>query len=240
MSTTLPAEISTAGESAVRVTGRTGDRERDWRLVHQLARHFTCSEVTGFVVAIPTYESVLLEFDAALTGHEEIIARIAETVPALDLDAPLHEDPRHFRVPVLYGGEGGPDLERVAEITGLSAEEVIAAHCAPTYTVRCLGAPGGSPMLDGPSLPVAIPRLASPRTHVPQGAVSLAGRQATITPAAAPGGWCVIGRTPLTVLDLDAEPLVPYRPGDTLRFEPASTREVERLAGARMTPEEQR
>ena len=234
------ALISTAGEAAVRVTGRTGDRERDWRLVHRLARLFTGSEIPGFTVAIPTYESVLVEFDAAVTGHEEIVARIEEALPGLDLDAPLHEHPRHFRVPVLYGGEGGPDLDRVAELTGMTPDDVVAAHSAPTYTVRCLGAPGGSPMLDGPDLSVPIPRLASPRTHVPRGAVSLAGRQATITPAAAPGGWCVIGWTPLTVLDLDAEPLVPYRPGDTLEFAPASADDVERLRGTRMTPEEAR
>ena len=231
------ATILPTGESALRVTGTTGDREADWRVVHALARRVTSAAVDGVLSAIPTYESVLVEFDAMTTGHGAMTAVLEALLAEIDPAAPLAGTPRRFVVPVLYGGEGGPDLDHVAEVTGLTAEDVIAAHIAPTYVVRCLGAPGGSPMLDGPALPVPVPRLQSPRTHVPQGAVSLAGRQATITPAAAPGGWCLIGRTPYTVLDLAAEPLVPYAPGDTLRFERIDEERFHALAGRRLAPE---
>lgn len=229
------ATIQATGESAVRVTGTTGDRERDWALVHKIARAVTGRGIDGVITAIPTYESVLIEFDARVTSGSAIDAVVRALLDDLDLDAPLQENPRLFVVPVLYDGA---DLADVAALTGLTEEQVIEAHSAPTYVIRCLGAPGGSPMLDGPPLPVPVPRLKSPRTHVPQGAVSLAGRQATITPAAAPGGWALIGNTPLTVLDLTAERLVPYEPGDLLRFERIDADRFAELRGIRLAPSE--
>src|SRR5699024_2368560 len=96
------------------------------------------------------------------------------------------------------------------------------------------GAPGGSPMVYGPDLGVPVPRLTSPRASVPQGAVSLAGLQATITPTTAPGGWSVIGRTPLSLLELTGAYLVPFRTGDTLRFYPIGTEEFHRRECERM------
>ncbi|MGI6878063.1 5-oxoprolinase subunit B family protein [Microbacterium sp. gxy059] len=232
------ARIQPTGESALRVTGATGDRETDWRIAHMVARAVTTPGIEGVHTAIPTYESTLIEFDPLTTTAAAMSAIVQAVLGEIDPSQPLTRNPREFVVPVLYGGEGGPDLPDVAALTGLDEEEVVAAHLAPTYVIRCLGAPGGSPMLDGPDLPVPVPRLKSPRVHVPQGAVSLAGRQATITPAPAPGGWSLIGRTPLVVLDLDADPLVPYAPGDTLRFERIDEERFAELRGRRLEPAE--
>ncbi|GMA27212.1 5-oxoprolinase subunit B family protein [Arenivirga flava] len=231
-------EIAPCGPAALRVTGVSGDRERDWRTVHHLARGLAAEAPAGYLGSIPTYESVLVEFDALATTGARIRSVVDALLDAIDADAPLSERPRRFTVPVVYGGEHGPDLDDVARLTGLDAAEVVRLHGEPTYTVRCLGAPGGSPMLDGPAFPVPVPRLASPRTSVPVGAISVAGRQATLTPAVAPGGWCVIGRTPLRVMDLTQEPPVPYRPGDTLRFRAIDDAEFARLDGAMLRAEE--
>jgi len=228
--------VQPTGESAIRVVGSSGDREADWRVVHRIARAMTVPGIAGVHTAIPTYEAVLIEIDPERTTLAAVAAIAQAIAHEIDPDEPLLAEPREFVVPVLYGGQFGPDLTDVAATTGLSEEAVIAAHLAPTYVIRCLGAPGGSPMLDGPELPVTVPRLRSPRTHVPQGAVSLAGRQATITPTAAPGGWSLIGRTPLTVLDLDDESLVPYRPGDVLRFERIDEEQFSQLEGLRLAP----
>lgn len=230
------------GESAVRVTGRTGSSEHDWRLAHKLAAALHDRDTHVYTGALPTYESVLVEFNPIVTDLDHVFADLNETLDHLKLDEPLNQYPRHFKVPVSYGthdGEEqfGPDMRHVAELTGIGAGDIIARHCQPTYVVRCLGAPGGSPMLDGPNLGIPVPRLTSPRTKVPQGSVSLAGRQATITPAEAPGGWCVIGRTPLRILDLSNDPLVPYRPGDTLQFFPIGVDEFRAQEGRLMAPE---
>lgn len=235
---TAHIRIQATGESAIRVTGVSGDTEEDWRVVHKIARAVTVPGIDGVSCAIPTYESVLIEFDPEKTTLQAMHAIVQAVAGELDPDGPLTRSPRKFVVPVLYGGDYGPDLADIASLTGLSEEAVIAAHLAPTYVIRCLGAPGGSPMLDGPELPVPVPRLKSPRTHVPQGVVSIAGRQATITPAAAPGGWALIGRTPFTVLDLAAEPLVPYAPGDSLRFERIDEARFHELRGRRLTATE--
>ncbi len=231
---TVEIRIQETGESAIRVSGVSGDREVDWRAVHKIARAVTAPGIDGVHSAIPTYESVLIEFDVERTSLAAMHAIVQAVAGELDPHEPLTHTPRAFVVPVLYGGAHGPDLADVARLTGLSEEDVIAAHLAPTYVIRCLGAPGGSPMLDGPELPVPVPRLTSPRTHVPQGVVSLAGRQATITPAAAPGGWSLIGRTPFTMIDLSSEPLVPYAPGDTLRFERIDAERFRELEGQRL------
>src|SRR5690242_3211740 len=139
--------------------------------------------------------------------------------------------PRHFDIPVVYGGVHGPDLQRVADQQGISADEVVALHSARPLTMRCYGSPAGAPMLDGPSFPSPVPRLASPRPHVPAGSVSVAGRQAVVSSRPAPGGWCVIGQTPRQLIDLNRTPLVSYTPGDTFRFFPISPDEWSSYAG---------
>ena len=116
----------------------------------------------------------------------------------------------------------------------LSVQEIIGLHTAKSYVIRCLGAPAGSPMMDGPDFPLPVPRLKDPRLSVPAGAVAVAGRQAVIAPAAAPGGWCVIGQTPLAVLDATSEPLVPYVPGDLLRFHQIQPEEFADYAGRKL------
>jgi KipI family sensor histidine kinase inhibitor len=229
--------VAECGPAALRVSARLGDRERDWRVVHGLSRRLAERQEPGLIGSIPTYESVLVEFDPTTTTVALVAEHVNRLLDTIDPDEPLEAAPRSFVVPVLYGGPWQSDLDEVSRLSGLDQEEVIRRHLAPLYTVRCLGAPGGSPMLDGPDLTVPIPRLASPRASVPAGVVSLAGRQATIAPATAPGGWRVIGRTPLTILDLTREPLVPYRPGDLLRFERIDEAAFERLSGRALAPD---
>jgi KipI family sensor histidine kinase inhibitor len=211
-------EIYESGDAALRVVAQSGDAEADWATVHSLAGWLATAGVEGLHGAVPTYDSVLVEFDPYLTSARQVRAFVLLGMRQLDFTGSAVREPRRFEVPVVYGGEFGPDLERVAEHQGLDVEDIIARHTAKTYVIRCLGAPAGSPMMDGPDFPVPVPRLKDPRLSVPAGAVSVAGRQAVIAPAVAPGGWCVIGQTPLSVLDVSREPLVPYVPGDQLRF----------------------
>lgn len=226
--------ISASGNSALRVSSTLTDREAGWRLVHHLARIVDASHVPGVECVIPTYDAALIEIDPIQVSIEALREYLEHVAADLDADRPLTETPRTFDVPVLYDLEGELDLQNIANAQGLSAHDIVRLHSENPYVVRCLGAPGGSPMLDGPPFPHPVPRLASPRAHVPSGVVSVAGRQATITPAAAPGGWPLIGWTPLTVLDLEAEPFVPYEPGDLISFRPIDRDEYESLRGTRM------
>ncbi|MFJ6345380.1 allophanate hydrolase subunit 1 [Pseudarthrobacter oxydans] len=213
-----PVEVFESGDAALRVVASSADREAKWATVHALAGWLDAAGADGVHGAVPTYDSLLVEFDPGVTSARQVKAFVLLGLRQLEFTGAPARAPREFIVPVAYGGEYGPDLERVAGQQQLSVEEIITLHTAKAYVIRCLGAPAGSPMMDGPDFPLPVPRLKDPRLSVPAGAVSVAGRQAVIAPAAAPGGWCVIGQTPLTVLDATAEPLVPYVPGDLLRF----------------------
>lgn len=224
-------DIYESGDAALRVVARSGDADADWVTVHSLAGWLATAGVDGVHGAVPTYDSVLVEFDPYLTSARQVRAFVLLAMRQLDFAGTGLREPRRFDVPVVYGGSYGPDLERVAEQQGLAPAEVIARHTGKTYVIRCLGAPAGSPMMDGPDFPFPVPRLKDPRLSVPAGAVSVAGRQAVIAPAKAPGGWCVIGQTPLTVLDAAREPLVPYVPGDELRFRQIAEADFDSFAG---------
>jgi len=210
--------ISDCGDSAVVVKAVGRDAEGRWELVHALADAVDAAGLDGVHGVVPTYDSLLVEFDCTRTDHLTVRAAIQEA--AVRRESVPRPAARRFVVPVVYGGEFGPDLPEVAQQLGLSEQDVVDLHSAAPLTVRCLGAPAGSPMMDGPRFPKPVPRLASPRTAVPPGSVAVAGRQAVICPVRSPGGWPLLGRTPLRVLDLDAEPFAAYRPGDQFQFVP--------------------
>ncbi|MGY0060183.1 5-oxoprolinase subunit B family protein [Streptomyces sp. LZ34] len=224
--------IADCGDSAVvvKAVGMGGDRA--WQVVHALADAIEAARPGGVYGIVPTYDSLLVEFDALGTDHETVRRALRHEADRLGAGNLRPPTARRFVVPVVYGGEHGPDLPVVAEQLGLTEREVVELHSGAPLTVRCFGAPAGAPMTDGPAFPRPVPRLASPRTSVPPGSIAVAGRQAVICPMRSPGGWPLLGRTPLRVLDLDSEPLTPYRPGDTFRFVPISPEQWDDHAGA--------
>ncbi|BCW47389.1 carboxyltransferase domain-containing protein [Arthrobacter sp. StoSoilB5] len=234
--TAAPTEIYESGDSALRVVAISEASEDNWLTVHRLADWLESCGAEGLHGAVPTYDSVLVEFDPILVSARQVRAFVKLGLMEITHAGGSLRAPREFNVPVVYGGEYGPDLGRVAEFQGVDPEEIIRLHTEKTYTVRCLGAPAGSPMMDGPAFPKPVPRLKDPRLSVPAGAVAVAGRQAVIAPAVAPGGWCVIGQTPLSVLNIRREPLVPYKPGDVLRFRQIHAEDFHTFAGMELEP----
>jgi KipI family sensor histidine kinase inhibitor len=225
--------LSDCGDSAVRLTSLSPDAEERWQVVHTVAAALDARgddvAVTGI---IPTYDALLVEFDCGATTHDAIRAHV-ERLIELPADAATR-GPRQFEIPVVYGGEFGPDLDDVAAHLQLSPAEVIRLHGAGPLTMRCFGSPGGAPMLDGPAFPRPVPRRTIPRPHVPAGAVAVAGRQAVVSARPAPGGWPVIGRTPLTIVDPATDPLSDFRPGDTFLFVPITAAEWSTYEGVRL------
>lgn len=186
------------------------------------------------VDVIPAYTSILVRFDPMGLAAAEVKERIrrlqVELSPA---------SPRRFVLPVLYGGECGPDLKEVAALHGLTSHEVARRHAAALYIIRCIGFSPGYPYLDGLDPSLHTPRLDTPRTQVPAGSIAIGGGQTGIYPVATPGGWRIIGRTPVRLFDPSLEPPVPYRPADSIRFEAISVEEFKRLAESphALTPE---
>jgi inhibitor of KinA len=126
--------------------------------------------------------------------------------------------PRTIEVPVCYDPEFALDLEAVAQHCGLSPNEVGKRHAAARYQVRCIGFTPGFPYLSGLPAALATPRRATPRTAVPAGSVAIGAGQTGIYPLRSPGGWNIIGRTPLPLFDLAREPAALFAPGDRVRF----------------------
>ena len=222
--------IADCGDSALVAKAVGLAAEPAWQLVHALADALNAVQLTGVHDVVPTYDALLVEFDCAATDHDTVRRVLAHEAARLGPHPAPTTPPRRFVVPVVYGGEYGPDLPEVADQLGLTEGEIIALHSGSDLTVRCLGAPAGAPMTDGPPFPKPVPRLASPRTKVAPGSVAVAGRQAVICPMPSPGGWPLLGRTPVRVLDLHSDPITAYRPGDTFRFRPIEPQQWDEYA----------
>lgn len=185
--------------------------------VHSLARRLSGGNCPGVIELVPTYRSLMVYFDPLVISHgclkdyiREAFGRLKETdreVKASQVD-----------VPVCYGGELGPDLEFVAEHNGITPDEVVRIHTSARYQVYMLGFLPGFPYLGGMSERIAAPRLETPHTAIPAGSVGIAGRQTGIYPMVSPGGWRIIGRTPLRPFDAGRDRPFLFSPGDFIRF----------------------
>jgi KipI family sensor histidine kinase inhibitor len=176
--------------------------------------------VRAVVNVHPAYASILIDFDPLEIGHRDL-ERAAAELYAQAAAAPLPV-PRTMEIPVCYGGEYGPDLNDVAAMCGRSPDEVVAIHSGADYLVCFLGFSPGFPYLSGMPESIAASRLATPRRSVPAGSVAIGGRQTGVYPLASPGGWRLIGRTPLRLFQPFADPPVLLRMGDHVKFVPIS------------------
>ena len=203
--------------------------------VHGLAERLRASALPGVHDLVPAYATLAVHYDPlawAQAGQAPHLD-LAGEIQRLWREAPPTErpSPRPVEIPVAYGGAWGPDLQAVAEHCGLSAEEVVARHAAVEYRVFMLGFAPGFPYLGGLDPALATPRRSTPRLRVPAGSVGIAGAQTGIYPMATPGGWQIIGRTPLSLFDpAAAEPCL-LRPGDRLRFVPVDSATLQEQDG---------
>jgi KipI family sensor histidine kinase inhibitor len=193
------------------------------RRVHALAARLRAAAPPWLVDCVPAYASLAVYFDdasirgsdpfASVCGHVAILAEAVDATAA----APAS---RLVEIPVVYGGEDGPDLDDVAAASGLTAAQVVERNAQVEYLVAMLGFSPGFPYLLGLDPQLAVPRLATPRTRVPAGSVGIGGAQTGVYPNAGPGGWRLIGRTPQALFDARREPPSLLLPGDRVRFVP--------------------
>jgi KipI family sensor histidine kinase inhibitor len=229
--------IEPLGESALLIrVGDTLDAATNAR-VHAAANALHAAGLPGVVDIVPAYATLAVQFDPLAwvdASGAPPLPHVVSAVRAI-LDAPpsIAIDERAIvDIPVCYGGEHGPDLDALAEHACLGADEVVARHASTIYRVAMLGFAPGFPYLLGLDPALAMPRRASPRTRVPPGSVAIGGVQTGIYPAASPGGWQLIGQTPLVLFDARRDPPSLVTPGDRVRFVPIAADEFDERANA--------
>jgi KipI family sensor histidine kinase inhibitor len=194
--------------------------------VHALAQAIAARRPTWVRDVVPAYSSLAVFVDVdAIPDRDDPLAEVERELRPLLHEANadmLDRSARCIEIPVHYGGEDGPDLQRVADHAGVSPDDVIARHAAADYTVAMLGFAPGFPYLLGLDPHLATPRLATPRTRVPAGSVAIGGAQTGLYPRPGPGGWNLIGRTDRVLFDPQRDPPALLAPGDRVRFVPVT------------------
>lgn len=174
------------------------------------------ARIPGVIETVPTYRSLLVYFEPRQISAQELRKALGSLMQ-LQVERELPK-PKLIWIPTVYGGEYGPDISFVAAHNNLSVSEVIQIHTGTSYLIYMIGFIPGFPYLGGTSPRIATPRLETPRTKIPAGSVGIAGRQTGIYPAESPGGWQLVGRTPLQLFDLSREPPALFQAGDYLNF----------------------
>src|SRR5437016_4638386 len=216
--TDLPvARFLACGDTAVSVEfGERVDR-RISGLVLALDRRLTRAKLPGIVEAVPTFRALMVHYDPLMITLAQVTAALDRLL--VDLE-PIEAGGRLWTLPVCYEGELAPDLAEVAARTALAPEAVIACHSAVTYRVYMLGFLPGYPYMGELPRELYLPRRENPRIKVPMGSVSIAVDQTSIYSFESPGGWHLIGRTPVRLFDPRREAWALLEPGDEVQFEP--------------------
>ena len=212
----MEPEFSPLGDCGVRIVfGHEISRE-----IHARIRRFGAAldadRIRGMTEWVSGYAVVTVYFQPWIVSYDDLCAALRQRLQPRDLAGILPE--RVVEIPVCYGGEFGLDLEDAARHCGLSAAEIIQRHAEPFYQVYFLGFLPGFAYLGGLPPSLTVPRRSVPRLVVPAGAVGIAGEQTGVYPLETPGGWQIIGRTPLKLYDPQREPLSLLALGDSVKF----------------------
>ena len=184
--------------------------------VHALANLIANSVINGVIETVPAYATLLVHYDPLILSFTQMKDHLREKMTQMQENE--SRKPRLVEVPVRYGGEMGPDLESVASHCGLRVEDVIRIHSERIYTIFMMGFTPGFPYMGKLDDALIMPRLETPRTRAPAGTVAIAGSQTGIYSIDSPGGWQLIGWTPLKLFEPESESPFLFSPGDEVKF----------------------
>jgi KipI family sensor histidine kinase inhibitor len=218
-----------AGDSALVVEfGDRIDRALSERVL-ALSRRIRAAAVDGIVETVPTFRSLLVHYDSLRTNGARLVAALQCLLGA---DERTVERRRRWRVPACYARDCAPDLDEVASRCGLTTCEVVARHAATQFYVYMIGFTPGYPYMGDLPSELHLPRRVDPRVRVPSGSVAIASALTTIYPLESPGGWHLIGATPIRLFDPGAPEPSLFAAGDLVRFEPIDVSEYEAIRAA--------
>lgn len=226
--------IKHVGDSGISVEFSNEIAESVNQQVAQLKQQLGKADIEGIEEMIPTYRALLIQYDAMRCSYDELVTHVDKHMEAMG--EVLSTSSKVYIIPVCYGTSYGPDLTNVASSNDLTEKEVVAIHSSVDYRIYMLGFTPGFPYLGGMDNRIATPRLQQPRTKITAGSVGIAGKQTGIYPIDSPGGWQIIGRTPVKLFDQVRENSILLEAGAYIRFNPVDDKtykEIEKqvLAG---------
>lgn len=219
--------ILTAGDSALLIEFGKDINPETNRKITALVQLMREQHIEGIVDVIPAFCSLLINYDPRVLSYEELKERMEHLLKMETKTEATRK--RVFEIPVCYGGEYGPDIENIAEHAGLSVEEVIKIHSSKDYLIYMLGFLPGFTYLGGLDERIHTPRLASPRLKIRAGSVGIGGSQTGIYPLDSPGGWQLMGMTPVRTYDPERQTPILVEAGDYIRFIPIDEEEFLRI-----------
>ncbi len=194
--------------------------------------------VPGVVETVPTYRALLVYYDPSIVGYEALCAQLSTL--AEQATTTVMPPAREVELPCCYEGELGPDLDAAARRLELPVDELVRLHAGAEYLVYFIGFTPGLPYMTGAPERLTIPRLDTPRVKVPAGSVAIGGIQCCVYSVESPGGFWLLGRTPVRLYDPDAAEPILLKPGDRVRFRRVERREFDdvaaRIAAGRFRP----
>lgn len=218
-------EIIPVGDMALQILYKKPASDSLQHQIQQTTKQIEKLNILGVIELVPAFQSITVYYNPILTTYKSLFAEVAEICKkhSTEQSTPLKEI---IVIPTCYDGE---DLESVARKHGLSIEDVISLHSSVDYLVYMIGFLPGFPYLKGLPATLSTPRLATPRLKVPKGAVGIGGDQTGVYPLESPGGWNLIGRTPVPLFDPERQNPFLLKAGDYLRFTPISAEEYQEI-----------
>jgi KipI family sensor histidine kinase inhibitor len=227
-------EILPSGDGALTVEfGDTIDPDLNGRVL-ALEDILRTRAPVGILETVPTYRSLLVQFDPTLTDYEALAGLLADETRVL---APRNAIGKRWRIPVVYGGAFGADLDEIAQRHGKAPKQVIDIHAGAVYRIYMIGFLPGFAYLGGLDPTLATPRRKHPRTKIPSGSIIIGGAQAAVGSIESPSGWHLLGRTPVRSYAPDREPSFLLTAGDEIVFQPIDASRWDALERAAMAGE---
>jgi len=219
--------IQPLGDTGIIIQFGTEISEAIYQQIRQYVYRLEQSRIEGIVEWVPAYTTLAVFYRPNIISYDELsqkLLKIGEKIESMPVP-----DPIVIEIPTLYGKEAGPDIQFVAETNGLSEEEVVKIHSSSDYLIYMIGFVPGFPYLGGMDKRIAAPRKKTPRSRIPAGSIGIAGEQTGIYPLETPGGWQIIGRTPVKLYDPQKQDPILLKAGDYIRFVPITEREYEKI-----------
>jgi KipI family sensor histidine kinase inhibitor len=228
--------ITIAGENALIIYFAEEASDETAAIVYQAESLIRCKMPNDFIDLIPSYASILVMFDMRDIDHNQLRQNLRSTLAGLSSNKAKGKQEslvgNLVELPVYYSEQSGPDLARIASTANLSIEDVIHIHQAQEYRVFAIGFAPGFAYLGEVDSCIAMPRLATPRLKVPEGAVAIADRQTAVYPSVSPGGWNIIGLCPVSMFNPSSDNIMPVKVGDRVKFKAISKHEFITLGGS--------